>query len=219
LLNTNARAIIISRGLLFEGANLVRLPGREPRFFALFLICTCWSAATQTSAAGRYKSTTAGVDPCTLLASADIQAVQGERVEEVKAAPQSSGGIILQQCTYRTTTPSKSVNLAVATAGAQQTSGDSPREFWQRQFHSNGDEEAREGANAQPVAGLGDEAFWINSPVAGALYVLHGDTFFRLSVGGVRQETERLARSKVLAGIVASRLTNGSIQQASPSRK
>ena len=58
----------------------------------------------------------------------------------------------------------------------------------------------------QPVSGLGDEAFWVADRVTGALYVLHGDIFLRLSVGGVTDEEARLQRARALAESALRRL-------------
>jgi hypothetical protein len=33
---------------------------------------------------------------------------------------------------------------------------------------------------------VGEEAYWLGSPMVGALYVLKANTFLRISVGGVR---------------------------------
>ncbi|HEX9224994.1 MAG TPA: hypothetical protein VF860_16815 [Candidatus Acidoferrales bacterium] len=56
------------------------------------------------------------------------------------------------------------------------------------------------------IHGLGEEAYWVGNPVAGALYVLQGETFLRISVGGVRAESARIEESKTLARAVLKRL-------------
>jgi len=76
------------------------------------------------------------IDVCTLLSSAEIEAVQGEAVKETKASTQPSGGMLMSQCVFHTTTFAKSVNVALATPQRAGSSGLAPREFWQRQFHS-----------------------------------------------------------------------------------
>jgi len=42
--------------------------------------------------------------------------------------------------------------------------------------------------------------------MTGALYVLKGDTFLRISVGGVREESARIGKSVALARLVLKRL-------------
>jgi hypothetical protein len=46
---------------------------------------------------------------------------------------------------------------------------------------------------ARRISGVGDEAYWDGSTLGGGLFVLKGDTYFRLSVGG---PTTRPSRSK-----------------------
>ena len=42
--------------------------------------------------------------------------------------------------------------------------------------------------------------------MVGALYVLKGDTFLRISVGGVREEPARIQKSVALARLALKRL-------------
>ncbi|HEX8097996.1 MAG TPA: hypothetical protein VF507_08170 [Pyrinomonadaceae bacterium] len=60
-------------------------------------------------------------------------------------------------------------------------------------------EENEEKVPPKKVAGLGDEAFWTASRVGGALYVLKGNAFIRISVGGPGTDADKLNRSKALA--------------------
>ncbi|HET9165555.1 MAG TPA: hypothetical protein VFP11_06130 [Candidatus Angelobacter sp.] len=157
-------------------------------------------------------------DPCTLLTSADIQAVQGDAMQDTKPSTQPAGGLVMSQCLFRTASPSKSVSLAVASAGSV-----SPRAFWQKQFHGKPESDERE--NEKPLAGrkdtkeeetestlprmikgVGEQAYWVGSPMVGALYVLKGDSFLRISVGGVREEAARIQKSVALARLALKRL-------------
>ena len=89
-----------------------------------------------------------------------------------------------------------------------------PKEWWKQTFHRDegekeehggeGEREREEEGKRTPpkkIDGLGDEAFWVASPVGGAMYVLKGDVYLRLSTGG-REQFERAKRrqppSKVL---------------------
>ena len=161
------------------------------------------------------------IDSCALLTSADIAAVQGEPVQDAKPSNQPGTGLLMLQCLFRTATPSKSVSLAVAAPSAM-----SPRAFWQKQFHHGQDaEKEKESARAEKksvaerkeqeeeestrprsIAGLGEEAYWVGGPIAGALYVLKGDTFLRISVGGIREESARIEKSKALARVALKRM-------------
>jgi hypothetical protein len=51
------------------------------------------------------------------------------------------------------------------------------------------------------IADLGDEAFWTST-----LYVLKGDQYFRLSVGGADDEETKIRKSSDLARLVLQRL-------------
>jgi hypothetical protein len=46
----------------------------------------------------------------------------------------------------------------------------------------------------------------VGTPITGALYVLHGDKFVRISVGGVGEESVRIEKSKAPARAIVKRL-------------
>jgi len=162
-------------------------------------------------------------DACALLTSAEIQVVQSEPVEETKPSVQPSGGFVMLQCFYRTTTSAKSVSLALGAPDPAKPSALTPREFWRKQFHPpepveeekpvagkapkkaevEREEELRK---PRPIDGLGEEAYWVGNPISGALYVLKGNSFLRISVGGVREESARMEKSKALAHAALKRL-------------
>ena len=66
--------------------------------------------------------------------------------------------------------------------------------------------EEEEGAPPKPVPGVGDEAFWAGGRVAGALYVLKGNAFIRISIGGPGDESAKIEKLKALARKVIARL-------------
>ena len=57
-----------------------------------------------------------------------------------------------------------------------------------------------------PVAGLGEEAYFVGTAVYGALYVLHDDLYFRVSTGGPGDLAAKLDRARALARHVISKL-------------
>jgi hypothetical protein len=57
----------------------------------------------------------------------------------------------------------------------------------------------REGRELHRIAGLGEEAYWVGTSITGALYVLQGRKFLRISVGGVHEESARIEKTRVLA--------------------
>lgn len=155
-------------------------------------------------------------DACSLLGNEDLERVLGSKITERKPATQDARGLLLSQC-YIDTGTSRSVSIAVAGDTKAGSRTISPRQFWREQFHpreaqaSEGKAEGREAkeeqeTEARPIRGVGDEAFWSSTRVAGALYVLTGNTFIRVSVGGIRQESERIEKSRQLALSAIARL-------------
>jgi len=167
-------------------------------------------------------------DACALLTSDDVKMVQGEEVKETKPSQRSDSSFAIAQCFYTTPTFTKSISLEVTQAAPG--SKTSPRDFWRENFTraaerdkerekdkdkdkdkdkargGHGGEEEEEGAPPQRITGLGDEAYWINSRVSGALYVLKGDRFIRLSLGGTDTDAVRQKKAKTLAQKALSRL-------------
>jgi len=163
-------------------------------------------------------------DACTLLTRAEIEAVQGEPVSETKTSVQSNGEMLITECLFHTATSTKSVSVALATpTSAKASTALTPRKFWQKQFHAPEMEEDEiraagtrgrkpgpqgedEASKPRQIEGLGEEAYWVGTPIAGALYVLQARNFVRISVGGVREESVRIEKSKSLARAVVKRL-------------
>ena len=173
------------------------------------------------------------IDACALITKAEIEAVQGEPVKETKSSESPSGSFVMSQCLFLTPTFAKSVSLALATPDPVKPSAPSPREFWRKQFHPPEQEKgakAEKGEEEKPAAGkaktpketeqerekelskprvidgLGEEAYWMGSPITGALYVLKGDAFLRISVGGEKDESVRIKKAKTLAKKALKRL-------------
>jgi hypothetical protein len=175
------------------------------------------TGATAQGSAGGAKA-----DACALLTSDDVKAVQGEPVRDSKASRRSDGALSVSQCFFSTATFNKSVSLEVTRGGA----GTSARKFWDARFErareegGKGERERRErekkderkGGEEEeeslptPVKGIGDEAYWASSHVNGILYVLKGDAFIRVSIGGADDNATRLKKSKALAQKAISRL-------------
>ncbi len=139
-------------------------------------------------------------DPCRLLSDGEVRAVQGHAPTQKIPSQQPAGPFQFTQCYYRTSelTSSVSVALGIPLADGERSG---PRRYWEQQFH--GQVSAAAGRKKvdppKPIRGLGDEAFWVGDPMTGALYVLKGDVFLRLSVGGPPDEDQKLKRAKALA--------------------
>ena len=186
--------------------------------------------ASPSPAATQPAITKADVDPCSLLTSDEISAVQGEPVKETKASQQASGGLVSLQCYYGLPTSSNSISLALTETDPAKSGETSAKQYWQKTFHSKEETEGRKereeekdkaraqkpkgereeedemGAPPKPVSGVGDEAFWTASRFSGALYVLKGQRFIRISVGGPGDEETKLKKTKTLAQKAMSRL-------------
>ena len=150
------------------------------------------------AAAAHRPSDARAIDACALLADADIRAALGVAVKARRPGTEQARGLALSQCYLDTGTP-RSVSVAVAGPPASGSAAITPRAFWRDQFHRSDERERERDAEARSIQGLGDEAFWSGTRVAGALYVLRGDTFIRISVGGIGAEAERIEKSRQLA--------------------
>jgi hypothetical protein len=116
--------------------------------------------------------------------------------------------MLISECLFHTRVFAKSVSVALATPSSGNPSALTPRKFWQKQFRAPGKRE--EARKPRRIEGLGEDAYWVGTPITGALYVLQGDNFVRISVGGVGEEPARIEKSKVLARAVVKRLSSHS---------
>jgi hypothetical protein len=147
----------------------------------------------------------AGADACTLLTKEEIQAVQGEAFKETKASQKTASGLTVAQCYFELPTP---VNSIVLTIMRKAEGGRDPADSWKEIFHREKSQKREEGEEKEPlkVEGIGDEAFWTGTRVGGALYVLKGNCYVRISVGGGGDQAQKMEKSKTLAESVLKRL-------------
>lgn len=184
--------------------------------------------ATGTPPATGSAATGPKIDSCKMLTSDELKAVLGESLKETKASDRADGGFNVSQCFYALPTFSKSVSLSVTSAGTRDI-----KEFWEETFHREEAEKDRErkaekdkaGKDQkeprtekkerrgeekehppQKITGTGDEAFWMGSPIGGALYVRRKNMFFRISIGGSDDQKTRLNKSKALAMKILARV-------------
>ena len=159
-------------------------------------------------------------DACALLTNAEIEAVQKEAVKETKLSGSSQGGFAVSQCFFTLPTFNNSISLQI-TQRADGSASREPREFWRETFHPESksekererekkergrEEEEKEGAPPQKISGVGDEAFWVGGRIGGSLYVLKGNSYLRVSIGGAGPQSDKIQRLKSLAQKVAERL-------------
>ncbi len=138
-----------------------------------------------------------GADPCSLLEDSDIATVQQTPVAERLRSRRPGVRFDVAVCFYRTMPHSGSVSLAVSLPTAR--AADGARRYWAERFQpASGFPEGKR-RPPDPVEALGEEAFWVGDPVAGSLYVLTGEVFLRISVGGAPDDKTRRERSIALA--------------------
>jgi hypothetical protein len=179
-------------------------------------------SATQVASAVKPK-----VDACAMLNSKEIEAVQGEVLKETKLSGQAGGGLQISQCFFTLPTFSNSISLLVAQKGDGADAKD-PKEFWRETFQKGATEdkdrdrdkkdragekkggergeEEEESTPPQKVSGVGDDAYWVGSRVGGALYVLKGNAYVRISIGGSGDQASKINKSKTLAQKAIARL-------------
>jgi hypothetical protein len=167
------------------------------------------AALAVVTAAGRAAQT----DACSLLSPAAIRQATGEQATNTKSTSQIAGKLRQSQCFYSLPTFTNSISVTLTSATGLRS--DAAREMWERWFHRTDDkdedsrkpesEEEEAAAKAAPVAGVGDEAYWVHSFV-GNLYVRKGNRFLRISLGGKMTDDQRQARAKALAAAALQRL-------------
>jgi hypothetical protein len=146
---------------------------------------------------------------CTLLTKEEIQAVQGEAFKNTKPSQRVSAGLTVAQCYFELPTAANSVVLTVT---RKAEGGRDPSQSWQDIFHTEkrseeeAEREEKRPQKPQKIDGLGEEAFWTGTRVGGALFVLKGNCYIRISVGGAGDQAQKIEKSKTLAESVLKRL-------------
>jgi hypothetical protein len=151
------------------------------------------------------------MDACSLLASKEVEAIQGAPIQEAKPSANSQGGLTVSQCYFLLPTAAESIVLTITQRGNGADARD-PKQLWKETFYREGEEAEpdrkgeRKSPSPQKIAELGDEAFWTPLGFGGALYALKGNIQIRISVGGPGDQAAKIQKSKALAEIVLKRL-------------
>jgi hypothetical protein len=152
-------------------------------------------------------------DACSLVPKEEVESIQQASVNDAKNSERSDGMFRISQCLYTATESSKSVNLAFIQADPNQTSKRSPKDFWKEKFDpyeneapSANRDEKEQGPAPKKILGLGDEAFWVSNRFGGILYILKGNAFISIGIGGADDEEKKLEKSKLLAQKALQRL-------------
>ena len=146
-----------------------------------------------------------GIDPCALITSDELKAVQSEALQATLPSEREYGEYFIAQCYYQLPTITNSVVVNVT---MPKTRGKSVKEFW-RSTHAeagSGKEPKEKESRPEKIAGVGEDAYWEASGIAGALYVLKKDIILRISVGGASDIRTKLEQSKTLAQKALARL-------------
>jgi len=160
-------------------------------------------------------------DACSLVSKEEVESVQAAPVNETKTSEHSDGVFLVSQCFYAAAEFSKSVNLAVIQKDRDNSARRSPKDFWKEKFgrfsgkdemrdkneqESGGEEEKEKLIPPKQIDDIGDEAYWVSNRFGGTLYVLKGDAFISIGLGGTDDEETKLKKSKVLAQKALQRL-------------
>ena len=172
------------------------------------------AGAGHSPAADGERAGKSGPDACALLSPSDIASLQGAPLVQAKPHVVLQEGFRIAQCFYETAEFPRSVSVLLTRPEMPGGVRGSARARFQEFFHrgaSREDKEERaeseeEERPPQRVVGVGDEAWWTGNAQVGALYVLKGDAFLRISVGGGEPEGARIERSRLLARRALRRL-------------
>lgn len=178
---------------------------------AALVIVGCSDPDSQKSASAdqpKQAEETADVTPvntCSLLTSEELQAVQGEPLQETKPSEHPGRGVMMYDCLFTLPTFTNSVSLSVIQRAPGSGARD-PRQEWKEIRAAAAAKASEKVAPPQEVEGIGDDAFWTGDDRMGALYVLQGNRFLRISVGGASERGAKLKKSQMLAEAALKRL-------------
>jgi hypothetical protein len=202
----------------------------------LLVLALVWPAGAPAfgETVGEKPAAPAAPDVCALLTHDEVAGVQEDEVVEAAPSRQVSDELEAARCFYRTGDFARSVSLEVTRRDPSLGEGPGARERWRSLFAGAGEDEEGEGeaegrssrhhpegeiaapaeapderSGAVAVEGFGEEAYWVGTAVYGALYVLRGDAYLRLSLGGPGDLESKLERARRLAAAVLPRLAVG----------
>lgn len=185
-----------------------------PRILPYLLAASCTlslscSKKESTATSPASDAAPAPVDACALLTSEEIVSVQGEPVQQTTPTTQMSGGFAIAQCYFALPTHTNSIVVTVTQPATSDTRALSAH--WSEMFHLSGGAEREAGEKKEKtppreVPGLGEQAYWTGSPMMGALYVLQGNRFIRISIGGPGEVDTKINKSEALAEFILKRL-------------
>jgi hypothetical protein len=171
------------------------------------------------------RGTETTIDGCSALELETVAAIQQTAVLAAVGGRRELGDREIESCFVRAADHGRSVSFEIVRPGG--AAPEAARERWRELFHGARSEAVEERARrprrlaggatpaapatagrsaALPVTDLGEEAFFVGTAVYGALFVLDGEDYFRLSVGGPGDLELKLGRARALAEHVLRRL-------------
>jgi hypothetical protein len=138
---------------------------------------------------------------CQVLTPRDIGRVQHAKLVNTKLTETSTSGIDVSQCFYQMPHFTDSITVDLIRGKA--------REFWEKHFgdvRTVSDEVEERESQSTSVSGVGEKAVWSGNRMAGALYILNGDTIVRISVGGAGSTEQKIEKAKKLGAKVIRKL-------------
>ena len=178
------------------------------------LLCLATSLLVILWGCKQQRDATVARDACSLISKQEIESVQNAPVKEAKSSEHLDGTFRVSQCLYTAAEFSKSVTLALVRSDPKEGSKRSPKDFWKEKFDPYQNEEPKtktgeekeQGPAPKKIEGLGDEAYWVANRFGGILYVLKGDAFISIGIGGTDDQETKLKKSKALAEKALQRL-------------
>jgi len=181
--------------------------GESSRVRSSPIICLVTFLSVILCGCKEHRGTLAKRDACSLISKEEVASVQASPVNDIKSSERSDDVFRISQCFYATAESSKSVNLALVQSEPKQGSKRSPKDFWKEKFDpyqneepkTKSGEEKEQSTAPKKIDGLGDDAYWVSNRFGGVLYVLKGDAFISVGIGGTDAEEVKLEKSKKLA--------------------
>src|SRR5437868_13064880 len=98
----------------------------------LFSLASCKKSAESATPSKREK-----INACELITNAEVQAIQGSPIKDVKPSEQSDGNFRKAKSFYTAKTSNKSVSFSLTKANPVSARRRNPREYWKETFGKN----------------------------------------------------------------------------------
>jgi hypothetical protein len=180
----------------------------------LLAVCLITSLLAMIGGCKAHRGAAITGDACSLISKEEIEAVQNVPVKEAKSSEHLDGIFRVTLCLYTASEFSRSVSLELIQPDQKQRNAHTPKDFWKEKFDPYRNEEPKtnrgdqkeQGPAPKKIASLGDDAYWVPSRFGGTLYVLKGNVFISIGLGGTDDEETKLKKSEALAQKALQRL-------------